>query len=643
MNARVSGNGPDRLEHGSRELSVNTCGVPKLAKSHSRRGGSDMAVFGDRSTRNRSKFAATSVVVATAVAACHNILPQPAAPGAPSAGMGSFHRRAGRADASCPDIGSDKIHRFIMGVDTCPVVLSSSDVDAELHDAFAELLLKKNIFPAAVDELAEALVRAGPRLTQRSYVVGEGANIPVSTAAPREANRDLRYVVTWDDGDDRLILLSTDARKSSFIQVISWDGVKKSFNFYDFESTSWRWSGDSSWSRVPGAAGQGCFDCHHNGSVIMKELERPWNNWHSELASIDQGVVPAAVAADPLFQQRRSASGLESTIRGGVRRLYASWVPPAGDVARVPDLLRHLTLNTTVNLLSSLVQSRGMDPLTIPSNFFLADSTLRNTLRLKYAFPPAIEIARGTYDAFVESHHFRLVNTEGKPYEQAGATHFALLVPVPSLEDQAAVQQMTQKNIVSVKFAGSVLMVDLQNPVFSAKRAGLQKYAEQIRAWSYDGTKSDLPAQFAARVTAGASGQLSCADANIISQAQLGEPAAFAAELAKLDRCSAEQQFLFYWGLDDDAWPKVTKAVVEAYLAAAAGRIATPGGASDYLKLSVSRASAFSRTDELPGLQARFGPIHNLHEFSLLLPVTDLPDNPVLRMKIDGTIEPAPL
>ncbi|XXX75907.1 hypothetical protein WMF30_50480 [Sorangium sp. So ce134] len=551
--------------------------------------------------------------------------------------------RAGRADASCPDIGNDKIYRFIKGVDKCPVGLSSSDADAELHDAFAELLLKKNLFPVSVDGLVKALGHAGPGLTQRSYVVGEGGSIPVSMAAPREANRDLRYVVTWDDGDDGLILLSTDAGKSSFIQVISWDGVKKKFNFYEFEPTSWIWRGDSSWSRVPGAAGQGCFDCHHNGSVIMKELERPWNNWHSELASIDQGVVPAAIAADPLFQRRQSASRLEGTVKGGVRRLYASWVPPSGDVARVPDLLRHLTLNTTVNLLSSLVQSRGGDPVTIPSNFFLADSALRNTLRLNYEFPPAIEISRGTYEAFLESHHFRLMNTDGEPYEQAGATHFALLVPAPSFEDQTAVQQMTQKNVVSVKFAGSVLMVDFQNPVFSVKRAGLQKYAEQIRTWNYDGMKSDLPAQFAARVTAGVSGQLSCADANIISQAQLGEPAALAAELAKLDQCTAEQQFLFYWGLDDDAWPRVTKAVVTAYLAAAAKRIATPDGASDYLKLSVSRASAFSRTDKLPGLQAYFEPIHNLHEFSLLFPVTDLPDDPVLRMKIDGTVEPAQL
>lgn len=557
-----------------------------------------------------------------------------------------FHNRSKASAASCPDREKDRIYRFITGVDTCAFELQPSEVAAELHDDFAELLLKKNIFPSAPTDVVDAIRQADPTLgqmdRQKSYVLGEGADIPVSAAIPREAERNLRYVVTWEDGIDRLILLSAAANQPGFLAVISWDPVKKRFNFYNFEGTPrvWTWTGDSSWSRVPAAAGQGCFDCHHNGSVIMKELERSWNNWHSELASIDPGVVPAAIAADPLFQQRKSAGNLESTIKSGVGRLYQAWLPTSGDVACVPDLLRHLTLNTTINLRSSLVKSREADDITIPSDFFLADDILRNTLQLSYAFPSGVKIRRETYDAFIKDHHFRLVQDSRTPYEREGATHFALFGPAPSFEDRTATRLMTQKNIVSAKFAASVLMVDFQNPVFSAKRASLQKYAEQIRAWSYDGTKSDLSDRFAALVTAGASGPLPCADATVLSKGQSGEPGALAVELARLDRCPAQQQFLFYWGLDEGAWRGVMKAVVEAYLGAVAGRLATQEGASDFLKLSVSRASALMRAKTLPALKDRFASISNLAEFSLLFPKTDLPDDPVLRMKIDGTVEP---
>ena len=610
-----------------------------------------MPYWGGRETRYRWSAAAAAVLVAAAAAmcvegGCRGSLPEPAKPGVRPTTQDTFHKRSKGAPASCPALEKDRIYRFITGVDTCASELRPSDVAAELHDAFAELLLKKNIFPGTATDIVKAIKQADPTLVemdrQKSYVLGEGANIPVSAAIPREAERNLRYVLTFDDGADRLILVSAAASQTGFLAVISWDAVKKRFNFYDFDRPlrGWNWNGDSSWSRDPAVAGQGCFDCHHNGSVIMKELERSWNNWHSELSSIDPGVVPAAMAADPLFQQRKSAGNLESTIRGGVNRLYQAWLPTSGDVARVPDLLRHLTLNTTINLRSSPVKSREADDITIPSDFFLADDILKNTLQLSYAFPSGVKIRREAYGAFLKDHHFRLVQDAQTPYEWEGATHFALFGPAPSFEDRTATRLMTQKKIISAKFAASVLMVDFQNPVFSAKRASLQKYAEQIRAWSYDGRKSDLPAQFAAVVTAGASGPLPCADAAILSKGQSGEPGAIAAELAKLDRCPAPQQFLFYWGLDEGAWPIVIKAVVEAYLGAAAARIATPDGASDFLRLSVSRASALMHSNTLPALRERFAPISNLAEFSLLFPKTDLPDEPVLRMKIDGTVEP---
>jgi hypothetical protein len=64
----------------------------------------------------------------------------------------------------------------------------------------------------------------------------------------------------------------------------------------------WVWAGDSNLALAEPSRGQGCFDSHVNGSVVMKELKSPWNNWQSMKATI-QLADQDPLRQDPLYGQ----------------------------------------------------------------------------------------------------------------------------------------------------------------------------------------------------------------------------------------------------------------------------------------------------------------------------------------------------
>ncbi|AEI62802.1 hypothetical protein [Corallococcus macrosporus] len=555
------------------------------------------------------------------LAGCRSSLPEKSSQAAPPKPALTFV-----ADPQCPPASNDRIYRHIEGLDACPTALSASDIQAELNDPFATAVLRQNAFPITVDAVVQAVVAGVPRLAagQKNYVVGEGSQVPLSVA-PREADRSLRYVLTWAEtgGNADILLSAKPGGSSSFLQVMSWDAKKNRYNFYECTTDErvWRWAGDTGHARQPRTAGQGCFDCHHNGVVIMKELSVPWNNWHSQRTTIDPNVVPQAVAREQFFRDRVGAEQLESSVRGGTQRYYTAWLrglfqkQPDGSVVvnGLPELLRHVITNTTVNFASTQVPSA--DPQAsvggLPSDFFVRDSVLRNSpVELSYAFPDSLRIDRARHAAFLQAHQFRLEQARAPTYAQPGSTFYAFFVPVPAEEDTLVTRMLLNNKVVSAKFVASLLMVDFANPVFSTTRDTLLEYAEQLPTGTLKGNQSDVPARFAALVSDAAKAQPSCVP-------------------EQLDACTAEQQFLFFWNLPDESWKSEMQARVGRYLAAVGERIATGQGTDDYLRLAASRQRQF----------ARWPVIQNLNEFSLLLPATSLASEPPLRMKPDGTLD----
>ncbi|NEO61950.1 MAG: hypothetical protein F6J98_16515 [Moorea sp. SIO4G2] len=526
---------------------------------------------------------------------------------------------------NCTAVIPDQIYRFVEGIDSCLQPMTDDEIEQMLKDPFATGILSKGTFPENVDALAAAIADSQLNLESANYFLGEGSQIP-TTIASREEPRNLRYVLTW--GTSRTsnadILVSTAAGgNSSFLQVIAWDAQAKKYNFYELReqvgeqpgtSTKvWTWAGDSGMARAKPTMGVGCFDCHHNGVVIMKELARPWNNWHSERGGISPLVVPLRVTQETFFQNLQGAEVLEQVIRSGFINYHNNWLRDrykrqAGviNLSDVNQMLRHLTTNTTINLASTNIESNGANtspanrPVNgIPNDFFVWDSALKTSLGLNYNIP-LITFERQEYDNYLNTHHFQLVQSDfTKPddsplYEQDGSTYFSFFVPVPAAEDLYMLTRMRSAKILTDKFIAAVLMVDFKNPVFSEKRSSLQQYAEQVTTGTIINGISSVPNDFAEKVRVAAANQPPCDPTN-------------------LDQCTAEQEFLQTWELPDNQWKSFVQEQIQAYL----DELNTLSPREQLAQLMESSVKHREQFQSWPT-------ISNLNEFSLLLPQSDL-------------------
>lgn len=539
-------------------------------------------------------------------------------------GLASFAESAVAArHAGCDPVEEKEIYRFIAGRDDCLTAMTKDEIEKELGDPFAVNVLRKGVFPDSVDSVDDAIRGASLGFVRDSYVVGEGAQVPLAIA-PRTAPRNLRYVIGWGPSagvqlqSAEVFLSAAPGGHSSFHQVISWDRGSSKYNFYERRaqvgaeegSTQvWSWAGDSTMARGAETKGRGCFDCHHNGVVIMKELPRPWNNWKSEVAAIPAPVVPEVVAEEVYFGEAKSAAVLERLITGGFQNYYQNWIRArfnneSGviELTDVDEMLRHLFTNTTVNFRSTEVQSDGAQTSPpnreidgIPNDFFLWDSVLNTLLGLDYQVPQ-VKFDRPGYDGFLKKHDFALLQESGVDvvYREEGSTHFSFFVPSPPLEDQYVITQLRLGKIVPDKFIAAVLMVDFVNPVFSTKRTGLFEYAAQVKTGRIEDGVSTVPEEFATLVEAAAASQPAC-------------------DPSDLSSCTAEQQFLFYWNLPDDRWKPEIETRIQQHLDGIKN-LAPEKQLEELMGLSVKRRSQF----------ASWPIIRNLNEFSLLLPKTNL-------------------
>lgn len=511
---------------------------------------------------------------------------------------------AGEEDEPC-GAGTDglppgALYRKVHGVDPEPVAFTAEELE-RLGDPMAALFFRRGLFPTTVRELLDGLPAGGP--PPQVYLVSEAGRID-----PAEAPglfRDMRFAIACKAQRTTVdLLVSTGAGgdpAAVFLQVAAWDQAAGVFNFYLRAGGAWVWAGDS-WSALePRSRGKGCFDSHVNGSVVMKELKAPWFNWKSQAA--DVLLAPDdPLHDDPLYRQVIGAETLELTVRALVSRWTTARVRrvAGGGTVEHPDrLLRQVFTTTTVNLATTARESAqvraGGPPLTVPTSFWFNGDALLDVLGLVTTVPLP-QIDAGLYARSLEVFGFRL-EERFSGFVRPGDAFFAFPYPEASLEDNAVVQQLVLRGLVSERFAACALMTDFPNPVFSTDRARLAAYAPA----------GPVPAD------------------------ELGERTARAiVEAAReLPADSPEARFAADWALPDGERPAVFGARLDAYLRRVTERIATEEGFHDYVRLAESRRRQFRAL--------------RLNEFDLTLPVTDIPaTDPLLRMREDGTVAPQP-
>jgi hypothetical protein len=503
------------------------------------------------------------------------------------------------AEAALGQLAPSTVYRFVMGVDSEPVAMPQAELDS-LADPMG-LLLRQGKFPLTVNDVLAAVDAAGKLPLQKSYLVSEAGQIPPAEAGSLQ--RDLRFAITRAQAANVDLLISTSAvadPQTTFLQVAGWDTAAGRFNYYMRIDQSWVWTGDSYSALAPESRGQGCFDSHVNGSLVLKELKQPWINWQSMNATI-------VVARDdplrenPLYKSLSGAEDLELTVRVSVGRWTAARlkhvVTPDGRISDLDRLLRQLCTSTTVNLASSVTASRNVarvasESLTLPLGFWLNVDSLLDDLGIPAQFAPPSVPNQLYLDSLVR-YDFALVEGE---FRQPGDTFFAFVVPEAAFEDIEVVNQMVRRNMITAHFAASVLMVDFPNPVYSPARAALLTYVPTVA------------------VLDPAGGGVSQQIADAIAQAADGLPAD-----------SPEAQFMDNWRLSDSDWRNIFAARIQRYLGAVNDRVSTTEGFDDYVRLAESRRREFKRM--------------RLNEFALTLPVTNIaPDAPLLQMNQDGTI-----
>ena len=409
--------------------------------------------------------------------------------------------------------------------DDAPTALSAAE-RAELGDPMFLLVLKDNANVTSLKQVEDLIQpQAGRR---KIFVVGETIMNPA-----RGQNQERRSVITFSGSNgvvplDNNIMLSLPFDEERFpddperIEALGFDSVRGRFNYYVMdrsapaEPPSWKFRGSSEGADQLSAAGRRgtCMACHINGGPVMKELLRPWNNWHSFDARAEY-LLPVAnptvrwpvatqsprfrevldgaeklegkiIASIGQFNIKRLEAALEKTPGGGV----ATDAQGRAKVLRGRRLLRPLFETTEFNLISSTEKS-GLHPLPqvstqgpsgsvrIPDSFFLNANligagggvTELRGLGITRArqFSQVARVTQQEYKDLIGQANTKLF---GRP----GDAVFAWLVPEPSQIDNDMIDRLLRSGAVSSEFVAAVLTIDLETPMFSQERASLLQF-----------------------------------------------------------------------------------------------------------------------------------------------------------------------
>lgn len=505
--------------------------------------------------------------------------------------------------------GPNTLVRFVVGEDHQPRTLDADEIERELGDPFASLLLAKGTFPETAEGVFEALNQAiGAadvlgKESQRSFILGEGSQIPFSDAPALD--RLFRFVVTRGsapDGPD-LIVSAFFPDQADDIELMAWDRNSGGFNFYRSLGTqgSWVFAGNSRSALADPTQGKGPFESHKSGNLLMKELRAPWINWHSP----DANILPTAFAEDdprrthPWFTQMEPQGALvcetavaRPSISRWARARFDALVS-GGAIENPTRIMQQILGTPTANLITSHTESeRATSAATrvdLPQTFFVDSEALTEILGLQA--PPNFTAAGGVYAAALQTFAVKLTDDQG--FQRDGDTHFAFVVPERAFEDQEALRAAMRVGLLSERLAASLLMTDFANPVFSERRVSMLKHVPARAQLS--GGQSSFSVEFANAIVAAAEGS---------------------------DQGSAEREFVERWNVGD-SFKVAFNALLSGYYSAVTARLATQDGFDDYFRLAESRRQ---KIREMP-----------IFESPLLFAETNIPVAG-RSMRADGTV-----
>lgn len=474
--------------------------------------------------------------------------------------------------------------RFVKGVDPAPRAMPTDEI-AALGDAFTRNVLLAGRNPLTLRELLDSVAGiAAPDFSfRKQFLVAEGAH--PRSAGLQDFELNARLVVTWHRRDESAtdMLLSASPvpdDPDSLLQLIAWSDTDGSFHFFERKAGQWAWAGNGFHALQQRSRGQGPFDSHINGSLVMKELKAPWSHWHSMSSGIARETFPAGspLATDPLFAQFTGADELEAIVRTGILRWTRSRL--RRDLSdRVLQgfeaYLRQVLWTTSVNLISARQPFDGpaSRAIVLPTTFFI-DADALEFLAVEMGegeslIPDApLIVGAAAYREATRQRRLTVADEAGggPPLRLTGDTQFAFLVPERAQEDLIVLKELVEREVIAPRTALCLLSVDFPNPIFSERRAALLAHAPAELAAGGGG--ADFDRRFVGALR----------DALARGVAAIGSP---------------EAEFLALFDSADSV--AALRARIAAYFEAWTRRLATSDGVADLLELADSRRLASRR------------------------------------------------
>jgi hypothetical protein len=302
----------------------------------------------------------------------------------------------------------------------------------------------------------------------------------------------------------KLAVLDDASPGELMMELIAWDASRQVYNFWELtgDGTEGRWHlrGDSTDILADvadinlGKAGAKfggrlrCSGCHTLGGPIMKEIEAPYNDWHTKDNPLTLGDIQLDPGNDPtnprhvaarLWRDAEDAANLSVQVKKGIDRLIEARRLRKFDDQSLRQQLRSLFTTMEMNLATDTVpfarRVKNNESIELPAAFFV-DARLAGEAK-----PIAVDVK--LYQKVLEKAGSRFA-----PRETPGLTesHFAFSVPVRSYIDNRMLDALVREKVLDEELIAAVLAVDITTPVFSARRASLLRYVPETAGSAAD-------------------------------------------------------------------------------------------------------------------------------------------------------------
>ncbi|KTD35343.1 rod shape-determining protein MreB [Legionella moravica] len=371
----------------------------------------------------------------------------------------------------------------------CMVYMNNKPLGRIMHDPLFVMLSSATSCPVTIHELKKIIDENGMH-EQISMVANRGRNNPYQGSfsffesifgrlpgGSLIARGDLFLGYFTDVHDSEIILDQQSEPRKLLIEAIAWDKQKGFYNFYELRgiehnAVRWFYRGDSAdayqdnkwlYRDTPKEEHHfghrmRCSACHNSGGPILKELEKPHNDWWTVRRPLILTPNSPDNEVKALLNEVEDAALFTKDVSAGLEKLARSKsMAQFQKKLSLQEQLRPLFCTTEINIESSTEQSDRR--IVIPSSFWLHPLLGRID----------VSVSRQDYEQVLQEFDMQFPETTLRDADHAWLT------PVNAKAGIQMIHQLIHQNVINKHFAESVLMVDFTHPLFSSQRCDLLK------------------------------------------------------------------------------------------------------------------------------------------------------------------------